>query len=142
MPPDRFEAGRDIDAIAVKVRAVDDDVAEIDADAVEQAAGRGEGRVALRQGRLQLESGRGRFDDTGEFHENAVADEPDDAALVLENLRLDDLTQLGFERTQGPRLVFADEPGIADYISKHDSREPPVHPVLRSSWRALRRLSV
>ena len=79
----RFEPGRDVDAVAVDVAVLDDDVAEIDADAeFDPLRARASG-VALGHALLHGHGAGDRFDDARELDQHAVAGRLDDAALVL-----------------------------------------------------------
>ena len=83
MPPgsaSAFEPRRDVDAVAVDVGALDDDVAEIDADAKLDAWSSGDTSVAVEHRLLHLDRAAHRIDDAGEFHQHAVAGRLDDPA--------------------------------------------------------------
>src|SRR6185437_13892558 len=88
---------RDIDAVAVNVVALDDDVADIDADAERDAVALGDVRVALGDALLHFDRACDRVHRAGEFDQCAVADELDGAAGVGGNGRIDDLAPQGFE---------------------------------------------
>ena len=83
---ERFQPRRDIDAVAVDVAVLDDDVARIDADAeLDALVLRGRG-VARRHALLHRDRAGDGFDDARELDEDAVAGGLDDAALVLGDL--------------------------------------------------------
>ena len=77
----RLQARGDVDAVAVDVVAVDDDVAEVDADP-QRDAGRRSAASRL-DGALDGERALDRVDDAAELDQRAVADQLDHAALVL-----------------------------------------------------------
>src|SRR6266446_4510810 len=78
-----FEPCGDIDAVAVNVVLVNDDVAEIDADAELDAALLGDAVIAQCHFALQFDRARHRIDDAGEFDQQPVAGGLHDAAAML-----------------------------------------------------------
>jgi hypothetical protein len=87
---DRFEAGGDIDAVAVEIIALDDDVADIDADAEPQRPRVGL-CVARGDGTLALDGAQRRRNRAGEFGDDGIAGRAENAAMVLGNDGIDDL---------------------------------------------------
>src|SRR6516225_3446689 len=81
----------DVDAVAIEFVALDDHVAEIDADAQLDAAVRRDIRVALGHRLLHLDRAAHRIDDAGKLYQHAVPGGLDDAAVVLGNLRIEEL---------------------------------------------------
>src|SRR5437868_11332978 len=69
---------RDIDAVAINVAAVDDQVTEIDADAKSQAAFLGKIQIAVDHRALDFAGAAHRVDHAGEFRQHAVAGGLDD----------------------------------------------------------------
>jgi hypothetical protein len=86
----------DVDAVAVHVVFLDDDLAEVDADAQhDPAIGRHAG-IRGEQLALQFDRGLDRVHRAAEFHQHAVAHQLDDASFVRTHDRLDDrLAALG-----------------------------------------------
>jgi hypothetical protein len=64
-----------------------------------------------------------RVDDAGEFRQNAVAGGFDDAAAVLPDLRVDELTADALEPFERPLLVCSHQPRIGHDIGGEDSGE-------------------
>ncbi len=93
----------DVDAVAEDILAVDDDVAEIDADAQVDAAIRRQVGVALGHAALNLDGAAHGIDDAGEFDEQPVARRLDDAALMLGDLRVDEVLAVRLEALQRSR---------------------------------------
>ena len=85
-----LEPRRDVDAIAIDVRAFADDVAEVDADAQQDAACLRDLGVRCRHLALQFDRGRHSIDRTGELHQYAVAHHLDDASAMSAHRGLDD----------------------------------------------------
>ena len=119
-----MQAGRDVDAIAVDVLAVDDDVADVDADPVEDLPVLGHASVALPHGALELDREANRIHDAAEFHQGAVAHELDGAAAILRGFRGDEQLVMCLERRQGAGLVPAHEAAVADHVGRKDGRQP------------------
>ena len=106
---DRFETGRDVDAVAVEIVALDDDVADIDADAELQGPGI-RLRVARGDGPLALDGAEHRRDRAGELGDDRVARRAEDAAMVLGDDGIDDLPA-GPQVGQRSGLVVAHQLG-------------------------------
>jgi hypothetical protein len=88
---DVLEPRRHVHAVAVDVAVLDHDVAEIDADAEFDALPLGDVGVARRHAVLHVDRTAHRFDRTCELGEDAVARRLDEAALMLSDLRLNQL---------------------------------------------------
>ena len=123
----RLHAVGDVDAVAVDVVALDDDVAEIDADAeIEPLLGR-HGGVALRLLLLHLDGAAHGVDDAGELDQQAVAHGLDQPPVMGGDLRLEDLLQVGLEAGARALLVDLAQAAIADDIGDQDGGEPTLH---------------
>ena len=124
----RLEAGGDVDAVAIDVLPVLDDVAEIDADAkLDPPVGRLLG-VAQRHLALHVDGAAHRVDDAGELDQQPVAGDPDDAAAVLLDHRVGELAAQHPQPLEGALLVLADEPRVADDIRCQDRRQSALYP--------------
>src|SRR5689334_19526807 len=97
--------GGDVDAVAIEVVALDDHVAEIDADAQFDAVVRGGAGVPLGHRLLHRDGTAHRIDDAGKLHQQAVAGGLDDAAVMLGDLRIDELMAQCFEAFECAFLV-------------------------------------
>ena len=86
-----FEAGGDVDAVAVDVALVEDHVAQIDADAELDPSSRRHVGVALGHRPLQLDGAAHRIDDARKLDEQPVAGGLDDAAPMLLDLGVREL---------------------------------------------------
>ena len=117
-----FEAGRDVDAVAENVVALDDDVAEIDADA--ELDGRLGREVALAHRPLDGDGAFDRIDDAAEFDQRAVAHHLDDAAVPRGDGRVERLAPDLPERGDRAGLVGAHHRGIAGNVGGEDGGEP------------------
>jgi hypothetical protein len=126
IPPGSAKASRrgDIDAVAVNVLLVDDDVAEIDADAELDAALLGDAVIAQRDLVLDFDGTTHRIDDAGEFDQQPVAGGLDDAAAVLGDLGIRQLAPQRRQSRERTFLVVAHQTRVAGDIGCEDRREP------------------
>jgi hypothetical protein len=122
-----------IDAVAENVIVLDDDVAEIDADTkLDPPLDRHLG-VALSHGGLYLHGALHRINDAGKFDKQSVASRLDDAALMLADVRVDELTAMSFEARQSAGLIRAHQPAVASDIGGDDGRKTALDPLSAQS---------
>jgi len=93
-------------------------------------------RIAILHRALDLDRALDSFDHAREFDEEAIANCLDDAALVLGDLRVDELSSMRLERRQGPRLVATHQSATADDVGGDDGGEHSGHAHTRSGSRA------
>src|SRR5215472_7452758 len=115
-----FDPCRDVDAVAIEVVAFDDHIAEIDADAQFDAAVRCDTGVMLGHCLLHRDRTAHRIDDAGKFHQYAVAGGLDDAAMVLDDFRVDELMAQRFEALERAFLVRPHQPRIPRDVGGED----------------------
>src|SRR5438270_13272470 len=84
----------DVDAVAVNILAVGDDVAEIDPDAKAKAPLLGEIQIAVGHRALNFGGAAHRVDHAGEFRQHPVTGGLDDPTPMLADLRIDHLAQM------------------------------------------------
>ena len=124
-----FEARGDVDAVAMDVVAVNDHVAQIDADAEFDAPlGRLRG-IALGHRLLHAHGAGHRFDDAGEFEQEAVAGGLDDAAFVLGDLGVDQFAAQRLQAGQRAGFVLAHQPAVARNIGHENGGKPALDPL-------------
>ena len=117
-----LQARRNIDAIAVDVVAVDDDVAKVDADPQRDAR---TVRLHLAMHRsLNCQGTADGIDDAGKLDQGAVAHELDDAATVGSDGGIEDDFTVSLQSGQRAGLVGAHHARIADDICRQDGRQP------------------
>jgi len=121
---ERLDPRSDVDAVAVEVVAFDDHIAEIDADAQFDALVRRDACVPLRDRLLHLDRATHRIDDAGKLHQYTVAGGLDDAAVVLGDLRIEELMAQRLEAFERAFLVRAHQPRIPRHIGGEDRGEP------------------
>ena len=122
-----LDAGRDIDAVAVKIAAVDHDVAEIDADAQHDAPIRRVIFVRGGHGLLQLDRAFDGVDGAAELDEHAIADSLEDAALMAGDERLHHLAPPHLQFRQRGCFVPLHEPAVADHVRGQNGDEPALN---------------
>src|SRR6266851_4075906 len=118
-----FDPRGNVDAVAIEVVALDDHVTEIDADAQLDAAVRADIRVPLRDCLLHRDGTAHRVDDAGKLDQHAVAGGLDDAAVVLGDLRIEELTTQRFEAFERAFLVRPHQPRIPRDFGGEDRGE-------------------
>jgi len=136
---ERFQACRDIDAIAKDVVAVGNHVAEIDTNAKPDALLLGQIGSAVKHAALHLGGTAHRVDDAGKFRQQPVARGFDDATMVLGDLGINQLPAMGLQALKCAFLVRAHQARIACYISGEDRGETAGRGHYSSGIPALRR---
>ena len=117
---ERLEARRDIDAIAINVLGLGDNVAEVDADPKPDALVVSYPNVPEVHAALYLDSAQHGFYDAGEFHQHAVAGVFDDAAVVLADFWIDQFAAVRLATFMRPLLIRTHHARIADHIGGKD----------------------
>src|SRR5262249_55288749 len=123
----RLQAGSDIDAVAVDVPPILDDVAEIDPDAELDPPIRRYTGVAQRHLALHFDGAANRVDDAGELDQQPVTHGSDDAAAVFLDLRIDERAPQLLQPFERSLLVLPDKPRVTRDIRRQDGRQPPLH---------------
>ena len=106
----RFQSCSDVDAVAVDVAAIGNDVAEVDPDAEGDAFVLGCLGVAVDHRPLDLDRTPDRIHDARKFHQHAVAGRLDDAPAVLPDLRVDKLAAMLLQAVESALLVRPHQP--------------------------------
>ena len=120
---ERLESRGNVDAVAVNVLALDDDIAKVDADAQHDR-----GRCAVRLGRQGGRSLYGEravygIDHAAELDNGAVADQFHDPTVMGGDGRVEDDLAMPFQGAERAGLVGAHEAGIADHVGSENRRE-------------------
>ena len=119
-----LEPRRHVDAVAVEVVAVDDDVAEIDADAELDVPVLGNAGVALEHAALDLDGAARRVDDAAELDQEAVAHHLEDAPAILGDGGIEELAAMLLQRPQRALLIGLHEPAVADDVGRQYGGQP------------------
>jgi hypothetical protein len=119
----RFEPGGNVDAVTKDVAILDDDVAQIDSHAKFDAALCRYCGVAYDHLALHLDRTAHRVDDAGKLDKQAIAGGCDDAAAMLTDLRIEELTAERLEAFERTLLVGTHQPRISRHIDGQDRGE-------------------
>lgn len=111
-----FQARRDIDAITKDVIAINDDVTKIDTDTKVQSLIRGNAFVALGHAPLDVNCAAHCIDNTREFQQQPVTGRLDDAAVMLRDLGVDELSPVRFQCRQRATIVHTHEARVPGHI--------------------------
>ena len=102
---------------------LDDHVTEVDAHPKGDALAFGRFPVSVDHDALGLDRAAYRVDDTGELRPKPVAGVPDDAAVMLGNLGINQLAEMRHEAFVGALLIGAHQARIPGHISGKDRSE-------------------
>ena len=127
----RLQARGDVDAVAIDVVALDDDVAEIDADAKPDPLRFGRALVAIGHSALDHGSALDGIDDAGELDQRAVAHQLDHAAMEFLDRRVDQFATAALQSLERADLVLAHEAAVADHVGSKYCGKPSLHACLR-----------
>ena len=116
-----------VDAVAMAIVAFDDHVAEIYAHAQVDALAIAQAGVASGHAALQDDCAFDRIDDAAEFHQQAVAHQLEDAAVVLGDRWLEQLLAVRTQPFERAGLILLHEPAVADHVGGKDSGEVALH---------------
>ena len=117
---DALQPRRDVDAIAIDVIALDDDIAQVDSDPELDLALARLAAIALGHARLDRHRAAHRLDRAGEIHQQPVARALDDAAAVLGDARLEELAEMALQPAKRALLVLAHETAEAGDVERQD----------------------
>jgi len=118
-----FDPRGDVDPVAIEVVRLDDDVAEVNADAQFDAVVVRDAGVPLGHGLLHRDCAAHRIEDARKFDQHAVAGGLDDAAVMLGDLRIEELAAQRLEALVRAFLVRPHQPRIARHIGGKDRGE-------------------
>src|ERR1700691_4756328 len=120
---ERLEPRGNVDAVAVNVLALNDDIAKVDADAQHNRRRRA-ARIGRQGGRaLYGERTVHGIDHAAELDNGAVADQFYDAPVMGGNGGVEDNLAMPFQGAERAGLVCAHEAGIADHVGSENRRE-------------------
>ena len=112
----RFEARRDIDALAIDVAALANHVTQINACPKDDAALFAQPGICLAHLALEFDSRFDGVESAGEFDKHPVAHHLHDPAVMGANGRFEDAGAPLHKRRQRAGFVGFHEPAVADYI--------------------------
>jgi hypothetical protein len=111
-----LEAGSDDDAFTMAIIALDDHVAEVDANAHVDTLAVGEAVVSLGHAALQDDGAFNGVDDAAELGQQSVAHQLEDAAVMLLDLRFEQLFAVSAQAFERGRFVLLDQAAVADDV--------------------------
>ncbi|MBB4189648.1 hypothetical protein GGE07_006344 [Sinorhizobium terangae] len=126
-PCNPLQPRRDVHAVAEDVAILQDDVSQINADPELNAVIRRNWVISNDHRALYVDSTGYRFQNTLKLGENAIADELYDPAVVLCNLRVQELALVGHQRAERRGFVGLHEPTEANDVSGEDRCQSAVH---------------
>ena len=129
-PRQALEPRRHVDAVAIEIVAIDDDVAEIDADAELDVPVLGNPGVALRHAALDFDRTARRIQNAAELDQKAVAHHLEDAPAMLGDGGIEELAAMLAKRAERALFIGLHEPAVADHVGRQDGRQPPLNLLL------------
>ena len=132
-PRQTLEPRRHVDAVAIEIVAVDDDVAEIDADAELDVPVLGNPGIALRHAALDFDRAARRIQNAAELDQEAVAHHLEDAPAMLGDGGIEELAAMLAKRAERALFIGLHEPAVADDVGRQDGRQPPLNLLLAQS---------
>ncbi len=111
-----FQPRGHVDAVAVNVRALDDDVPQVDADTKPDASLFGQIGLSLVHRLLDVNGTLDGLNDARKLGQEPVAHQLHDTSLALRDPRLHQLSTEGLQALERSRLILAHEAGIADNV--------------------------
>src|SRR4029079_19047496 len=120
-----FESGRHVDAVAIDVVSLDDDVAYVHANSKGDGCAVGNCGVPLGNSALDAYRALHGVHGTGELDQCSVTHELHQTAVVLGDDRIDQAAAYFLECTQRSRLVRTHQPAVADHVGRHYGSKTP-----------------
>ena len=122
-----------LDPIAKDIIVLDDDVADLDADTELDPPLAGTSALRASTPPPWASTAHRAASSAAEFDQEPVAGVLDDAALVLADVRVDELTAMSFEARQSAGLIRAHQPAVASDIGGDDGRKTALDPLSAQS---------
>ena len=124
-----FQPRGDVHAIAIKIVAVDDQVAEVQADAEDDGGVRRLIPIGFGHCLLELDCGTECIHGAGELGQRAIARQLDQPPAMTRQHRLQPLRPMGLQPRQRAVLIPAHQPRVAHDICRKDGRQSPYNPL-------------
>ena len=132
MPPrlgEAFQTRRNVDAVAVDIATIDNDVADIDADPQLGTSIARHLGIARDHATLDVHRAMNRIDNADELDQHAVASRLDDPPAILGDPRIDQLAAMQLQLRERSLFIDTHHPAVADDIGRQDGRESPFRPL-------------
>jgi hypothetical protein len=120
-----------VDSVAVDIVDSGDDVTDINADAQFNAMRVQDIGIPLSHRLLQRDGASHRLNRTREFHQNAVAFDPDNPPGMSLDAWPNHVLQYTLQTAPRSDLVLTSKPAIADHVGKQDCCQATLHSLLR-----------
>ena len=115
---ERFQPRRHVDAVAINIVVVTDDVADIDSHAEpDPVLGRHLG-IALDHAALYVDGATHGVDDADKFHQHPIAGSLDDPTPVLCDFGINQFLAMRFQLSKGSLFVRAHQPAVASNVGR------------------------
>src|SRR5215471_18692677 len=124
-----FETRRDVDAVAIDVLPVNDNIAHVQANPKLNTPLRRNLGIALGHLPLDIDSTAQGVDDTGKLNKHAVARRLNNAPAVFRDLGIDDRASVALERGQCAFFIQTHQPRIASDIRCKNGRKAALDPL-------------
>src|SRR5262245_9474419 len=124
---ERLEPSGNVDAIAVYVVVIDDDIAEIDANADVDALVLWDIGITLGKATLERDGALHCINDAREFDKYAVTSGFDDATVMLGDLRIEELAPVRLQALKRPAIVRHHKTARARDVRREDRSHPTSH---------------
>ena len=118
---------RYVDAFAIAILSVHDNLAQVDTDAHVYALRLLNSFIALGQSPLKRDGAFDSIDNAGKLSQQAVAHHLEHAPMVAGYLRLEKFFPARPQAFEGPGLVALHKSRIPDYVGRENCRELPLH---------------
>src|SRR5262249_4377075 len=126
----RLHASRNVDAIAINIALVDDDVTDVDADTEFDPAIFGDGSVTRGHGTLDFDGATNGINRAWKFNQGPVTCSFDDTTAILSNLGIDQFAAASLERRESSFLVSSHQAAVTGNIGREDGSQPSFDPRL------------
>ncbi len=120
---ERLEPSRQIDAVAIEIAALDEDIAEIDADAQEDVLIVGHARVLRLHRLLQVDGAFHGVDDAGVLDKDAIAHDLEDSPAMLRDQWHQDIVPARPQQRHRSGFILLHEPAVADHVGGKNGGE-------------------
>ena len=118
-----FQPRRHVDAVAIEVVAIDDQVAQVQAHAEHKSGASRLVDVGLGHGLLKLDSGAQRINGAGELDQGTVTSQLDQATSVFGQHGIEVFRAVLPQARQRPALIAPHQAGVADNVCSNDCRQ-------------------
>jgi hypothetical protein len=124
---ERLQPRRHVDAVAIDIVVIADDVADIDSNAELDAALGRYLDIALDHPALNVDGATNGVDDADKFHQHPVAGGLDDPTPVLGDFGINQFLAMRLQLSKGSLFVNAHQLAVASNVGRQNRGKPPVN---------------